>query len=133
MVAMEISVSQHEGRVPVAVFHIKGPVTNNEPLEQQVRSAYEGGARYVVLDLSEVPYMATAGLRALHAIYSLLRSDTPAESDEATKRGIASGTFASPHLKLVKPTAHVLEVLKAAGYDMFLEIHRDLRQALASF
>ena len=39
----------------------------------------------------------------------------------------------SPHLKLVKPTPHVLEVLKSAGYDMFLEIHRDLRQALDSF
>jgi anti-anti-sigma factor len=133
MVAMEISVSQHEARVPVAVFQIKGPVINNEPLEQQVRSAYNAGARNIVLDLSEVPYMASAGLRALHAIYSLLRSDTAEESDEATKRGIAAGTFVSPHLKLVKPTPYVLEVLKSAGYDMFLEIHRDLSQALDAF
>jgi hypothetical protein len=130
---MEISVSQQQGRVPVTVLRLKGPVTDNEELERHAHEAVDGGARNILLDLSEVPYMATAGLRALHAIYTLLRSDTPEESDEATKAGIAAGTFMSPHFKLLKPTAHVLEVLRAAGYDMFLEIHRDAKQAIASF
>jgi hypothetical protein len=77
--------------------------------------------------------MATAGLRALHAIFTLLRADTPEESDATTKAGIAAGTFVSPHLKLLNPNAYVLEVLKVAGYDMFLEIHHDAAQAVASF
>jgi hypothetical protein len=87
----------------------------------------------VLLDLSAVPYMATAGLRALHAIYLLLRSDTPEESDAAIKTGIAAGTYMSPHLKLLNPSKAVLEALKAAGYDMFLEIHHNYKQALESF
>jgi hypothetical protein len=130
---MDITVSQGQGRVPVTIFQIKGAVTDNQELEARAQAAYDGGARNLLLDLSEVPYMATAGLRALHAIFTMLRSDAPEESDEATKAGIAAGTFVSPHLKLLTPTAHVLEVLKAAGYDMFLEIHRDLKQAIASF
>ena len=130
---MEVTVSQEQGRVPVTVFRITGAVTDNQELEARAQGAYDSGARNILLDLAEVPYMATAGLRALHAIFTLLRADTPEESDAATRAGIAAGTFMSPHLKLLKPTPHVQEVLKAAGYDMFLEMHRDLRQAVASF
>jgi hypothetical protein len=130
---MEISVSQEQARVPVTILHLKGAVRDNAPIEAQARAAFEAGARNILLDLSEVPYMATAGLRALHTIFTMLRTNAPDESDEATKAGIAAGTFVSPHLKLLKPTPHVLEVLKMAGYDMFLEIHHDLKRALASF
>jgi hypothetical protein len=130
---MDVTVSQAQGRVPVTIFRITGAVTDNQELEARAQAAYDSGARSIVLDLTDVPYMATAGLRALHAIFMLLRADTPEESDAATKAGIAAGTFMSPHLKLVKPSPHVLEVLKAAGYDMFLEIHRDVNQAVASF
>jgi hypothetical protein len=130
---MDVTVSQAQARVPVTVFQISGAVTDNQELEALAQAAYDAGARNILLDLSDVPYMATSGLRALHAIFTLLRSDTPEESDEATKSGIAAGTFLSPHLKLLKPTPHVREVLKASGYDMFLQIHRDLSSALASF
>src|SRR5687767_3535732 len=117
---MDVTVSQVQGRVPVTVFRITGAVTDNQELEALAQSAYEAGARNILLDLTEVPYMATSGLRALHAIFTLLRSDSPEESDEATKAGIAAGTFLSPHLKLLKPTPKVQEVLKSTGYDMFL-------------
>lgn len=130
---MEITVSQQQGRVPVTVFRLKGPVTDNVELERHAQEAFDGGARNILLDLSEVPYMATAGLRALHTIYTMLRSDAPEESDEAAKAGIAAGTYTSPHFKLLKPTGHVLEVLRSAGYDMFLDIHRDAKQAIESF
>jgi hypothetical protein len=130
---MDVTVSQAQGRVQVTIFSITGPVTDNQELEALAQTAYDSGARNILLDLTNVPYMATAGLRALHAIFTLLRADTPEESDAATKAGIAAGTFLSPHLKLLKPSAHVLEVLKASGYDMFLEIHDDVNQAVASF
>ena len=130
---MEIHVSQQQGNVPVTVLKIKGPVTDNEELERLAGQAIEGGARYIALDLADVPYMATSGLRAIHAIYDRLRLAASGAGDDPTGRGIAAGTYVSPHLKLVKPTPHVLEVLRAAGYDMFLEIHKDVQQAIASF
>lgn len=130
---MELSVSQVQARVPVTVFKVNGPITSNVELEEQAQAAYDAGARNILIDLTEVPYIATYGLRALHFIFTLLRTDTPEESDEAMRQGIRAGTFVSPHLKLLKPSNHVLEALKVAGYDMFLEIHRDYGKAIASF
>jgi hypothetical protein len=130
---MEIIVTQAQGRVPVSVFKISGPITANEELEARARVAVAGGTRNILIDLSDVPYIATYGLRALHSIYSMLRTDAPEESDEAVRKGVAAGTFLSPHLKLLKPTHHAMEALRVAGYDMFLEIHRDYNKALASF
>ena len=130
---MEITVSEEQARVPVTIFKIAGAIIDNHELEQQAQEVFGRGARNLLLDLSAVPYIATSGLRALHAIYILLRSNAPEESDAAIKTGIAAGTYMSPHLKLLNPSAHVFEPLKAAGYDMFLEIHRDYKQALESF
>jgi hypothetical protein len=130
---MDVTVSQAQGRIPVTIFRVTGAVTTNKELEEHARSAYDAGTRNILIDLTEVPYMATAGLRALHSIFTLLRADTPEESDASTKAGIAAGTFVSPHLKLLNPNAYVQEVLKVAGYDMFLEIHYDVNQAVASF
>jgi len=63
----------------------------------------------------------------------LLRGDSAAESPEAMHKGISAGTFKSPHLKLANPNPRVLEVLKMAGFDMFLEIHKNVKDAVASF
>lgn len=130
---MEITTSQRQGRVPVTIFHITGALTSNEELEQRAKEAFAAGTRDLLLDIANVPYIATAGLRALHTIYTMLRTSSPEESDEAVKKGIRAGTFVSPHLKLLNPSPHAKEALHVAGYDMFLEIHTDLERALASF
>ncbi|HZD58072.1 MAG TPA: STAS domain-containing protein [Anaerolineales bacterium] len=130
---MEINVSQEQARVPVTVFRLKGELTSDVELQTAAQEAFEAGTRNILLDLKNVPYMSSAGLRAIHNIFMMLRGDAPAESDKAMTAGIAAGTFTSPHLKLLNPTQHVHEVLKTAGYDMFLEIHRDYKKAIASF
>lgn len=128
---MEIAVSQEQGKVPVTVFKVVGNLTSESELQEQAKKAHASGVHYILLDLSEVPYLSSAGLRALHFIFSLLR--THGASDEEAKAGITSGTYLSPNLKLYKPTKHVLEVLKMSGYDMFLEIHTNFEKAIASF
>ena len=130
---MEIMVSQEQGRVPVTVFRLKGPVIETEQLQERAREAFDAGMRNLVLDLSEVPYMASPGLRALHYVYTLLRTTSDDENDDSVQKGIAAGTYKSPHLKLVNPTRDVLQILRTTGYDMFLEIHKNLKGAIASF
>jgi anti-anti-sigma factor len=133
---MDITVSHEQGRVPVTVFRIKGDLNmaTSEQLRTEARQAFESGARNLLLDLSDVPYMSSAGIRTLNDIFSLLRvKDAPNESDEALRKGLSDGTFKSPHLKLLNPNRNVLEVLNMAGVDMFLEIHRNLKEAVASF
>lgn len=130
---MNILVVHEQAKVPVTVLRLKGNLTSAEELQSMAKDVFARGARNILIDLSEVPYVATAGLRAIHYIYVLLRTDAANESNEAVKRGIAAGTFSSPHLKLLKPNPKVLDVLKMAGYDMFLQIHSDYNQAVASF
>jgi anti-anti-sigma regulatory factor len=132
---MEIVVSQMQGRVPVTVFQIKGNIDANfyDQLVAQAQAAFEAGTRDLILDLTQVKYMSSSGLRALHSIFVMLRSSAPGESDEAMKKGLSDGTFKSPHLKLVNPSPAVRDVIKTTGFDMFLEIHRNLKEAVASF
>jgi hypothetical protein len=130
---MEIVVKQEQGRMPITVFHIIGDLTTEEALQSRAEQAFQDGMRNLLIDLSEVPLVNSTGLRALHEIFLLLRGNDPAESDQAVKAGINAGTFTSPHLKLYKPSKHVLDVLKVTGYDMFLEIYQDYHKAVASF
>ncbi|MFZ5902845.1 MAG: STAS domain-containing protein [Chloroflexota bacterium] len=130
---MEILVSQEQGRVPVTVFKVKGNIDSAtyQQLAAQARQAFEGGMKNLLLDLSEAPYVSSAGIRALNDMILMLK--TSAESDEAMNKGIADGSFKSPHVKLLNPNRNVAEVLRLAGMDMLLEVHQDYRHAIASF
>ena len=132
---MEIKATQENGRVPVTVFHVKGELDAvlAQQLRQQGHDAITGGARYLLIDLAEVPYIASAGLRAFQELFTLLRGGSGEKGDQAVYEGLRDGTYKSPNLKLLSPTRHALEALSTAGFDMFLEIHRDLRDAVASF
>lgn len=130
---MEIDVSYEQSRVPVTVFHIKGDLASDEQIQTRAQEAFEAGTRHLLLDLTHVSYISSRGLRALHSIYMLLRTDSPDESQEAVRAGIRAGTYMSPHLKLLNPSKDVTKVLSLAGYDMFLEIHHNLKEAIASF
>ena len=132
---MEITVTQEQGRVPVTVLHVQGDV-NASTADQflaEAQGAYDDGARDMLIDLSGVSLLSSAGLRTLHSIFNMLRSDSPEESDEAVRKGLTDGTFKSPHLKLLNPDKNVTQVLSMAGFDMFLEIHNNLKKAVASF
>ena len=132
----QISVSHEEGRIPITVFHLKGNLDTNsyKQLEAQAREAYQAGARAMLLDLHELRYVSSAGLQTLHVIFTLLRSaEASPESDQTMKQGLRDGTFHSPYFKLFKPTPAVLNVLKTTGFDMYLEIHSDFKEAVASF
>jgi len=132
---MEITTTQEQGRVAVTVFHLKGELDAvlAQQLRQQGRDAITAGARYLLLDLAEVPYIASAGLRAFQELFTLLRDGSGEKGDKAVYEGLRDGTYKSPNLKLLSPTRHALEALSMAGFDMFLEIQHNLRDAVASF
>jgi anti-anti-sigma factor len=132
---MDIKIDQHEGRIPVTVFHIDGSVDSNThaELEKQVRAAIDSGAQYILLDLKRVPFMSSAGLHAVHNLFILLRSKYLDISDEQMRSGINAGTYKSPFLKLCRPTDNVKKVLEMGGFDMYLEIFPEVDSAVASF
>ena len=124
---MEITTSQLQGRVPVTVFHVQGVVDSStyQEFTERLRKAIEGGAEYLLLDLSGVFFMSSAGIRSLNEISLYLRKKFPQEASGKEKR--------SKHLKLLNPRERVLDVLKMSGVGMFFEIHSNLEQAVASF
>jgi len=130
---MNIRVSQVQGRIPVTVFHIEGEIAaaSAEQLQQQAQSAFKGGMRDLLLDLTDVTFLSSGGLRAIQEIFTLLRTDT--DDGEAVRKGIMAGTYRAPHLKLLNPNKNVHKSLKLTGLDMFLEIHSDLQEAIDSF
>ncbi len=131
---MKITIAREEGRVPVTILHVEGSVdaSSYEELQSKAQEAIASGEHHLLIDLAQVPYMSSAGIRALNQIFKLLQPDS-AESKQAMEQGLRDGTFKSPHLKLLNPTQHVLRVLQMAGLDMFIEIHHNLRDAVASF
>lgn len=123
---MNITVSQEQGQVPVTVFHVEGRINlgNADDLTRKAQKAFEGGMRDLILDLSEVESLTSAGLRSILTILKML----------GTESGQAGGaTGKSRHLKLLGPSTYLMITLTTAGFDRYLEIYDNLPDALASF
>jgi anti-anti-sigma factor len=125
--SMEIAEKQKQGRVPVTVFELKGRINlgNAEELEKQARAAYNSGTCDMLLDLSEVESLTSAGLRAILSIYKMLGSGELNRSEDKPGK--------SRHLKLLNPTPYVSKVLHTAGFEQYLEIFTNEEEAIASF
>jgi anti-anti-sigma regulatory factor len=130
---VEINIVQEEGLNPVTVLQPIGELTSDKELIAQAQAVYDEGGRDILIDLSQVRYMSSIGLRAIHELFLLMKTDDVNESRDAMMEGIRAGTFTSPHLKLYKPNPDVMSVLKTTGYDMYIEIYSDYDQAIASF
>jgi anti-anti-sigma factor len=132
---MNITISHENGRVPVTVLHIDGDIdsSNYEQLDQIADTQIKAGAQNILIDLSEVGFISSAGFRSFTKIFKELRSLSMDSSDVEMHKGINSGAYKSPYLKLFKPSKLVAETLKIAGFDMLLEVHNDMQAAIASF
>jgi len=123
---MNITISQEQARVPVTVFRVEGRINlgNADDLTRKAQNAYEVGMRDLILDLSGVESLTSAGLRAILTIMRMLGTDS---KDSPGVKG------KSLHLKLLNPTEYVLITMRTAGFDRYLEIYESLPEALASF
>ena len=131
---MEIFVTQEKTSVPITILHVAGKTDSESAtlLQKKAMELIDGGARYLILDLGEVPYMSSAGLRVLQAVFNKLRELSSEDSDKETYRKIADGSYQLPYLKIVNPTREVMEVLKMSGFDMLISIEKDLKTAVES-
>lgn len=132
---MQLKVSTENGRVPVTVVHVEGNIdsASYESFLSGVEESINSGARHLLIDLSRVPFVSSAGLRALNILLNRLRALTPDVSDEEMRKGINAGTYKSPHLKLLNPSRETATTLDSSGFSMFIEEFQDLKTAVASF
>ena len=131
MSELTINASQIQGEVPVTILRLSGHLhgdTESELLDQ-VRQALEDGSKYLLLDLSGVDILTSAGLRAIHNIFNLF---TP-QGDVEVIRQHGDEPYKSPYFKLVCPNPDVYYVLNIAGFLQNLLIYNNMDDAVASF
>lgn len=134
---MEIKVSTENARVPVTVLHVDGNIdaSTYQQFQAKTEELIQGGAHYLLVDLSHAPYVSSAGFRVLHQLFNQLRTLHPASnlSEEEVRKGISAGTYKSPHLKLLNLSKETKTTFEMSGFDMFIETFEDKKTAIASF
>jgi anti-anti-sigma regulatory factor len=131
MSELDIAASKVEGEVPVTILHLNGHLHGNteSQLLDRVRQAQEDGSKYLLLDLSGVEVLTSAGLRAIHNIFNLF---TP-KGDVEVIRQHGEEPYKSPYFKLVCPNPDVYYVLNIAGFLQNLLIYNNMEDAVNSF
>jgi anti-anti-sigma regulatory factor len=109
--------------------------STHEAFQTKVKEEIGDGARYILIDLSDVSFISSAGLRSLNNIFNQLRKLYPDAnlSEHDIRIGISNGTYRSPHLKLLNLSNEARTAFEMAGFDMFIESFTDKQKAIASF
>ncbi len=132
---MDIHVIKRDGKPAVAVLIPKTEINmaSYAAIDAAARAEYATGVRHMVIDLSNVRYMSSAGIRLLHGLFKLLRTDDLAETDEALSKSYRDGKVTTKHLKLVGPNESVSSLLKTSGIGSWLSVFTTTEEALESF
>jgi len=136
---MKITITKTEKTAPVTILHLDGTLdgANYESLIDEAKKVYAARARDLILDMSTLTFISSAGLAALHQVALSFRGKKHPGQDggwaayHAIDRDRGSGTQA--HVKLLSPTKQVREVLDMTGFNSLFEIYTDPHQASASF
>ena len=131
---MEITVSPRpQGLAPVTVLVLRGEMTADSaaPFEEAAAGAIAGGARYLVIDMTGVPFVGSFGIRSLNNVLLALHQAADGESDAELRRALRDGGR-SPRLKLAGVTPQARKVLETSGLDLYLEMLDTVEDAVAS-
>jgi anti-anti-sigma factor len=134
---MEITTSTENGRVPVTVIHFSGNLDSYTAniFQAEAEKIIQGGARHILVDLTHVPFVSSAGFRALNSIFNQLRALNPDAnlSEDEVLKGVSAGTYSSPHLKVLNLSREAKHAFEMAGFDMYIEAFTDLKTAVSAF
>lgn len=136
---MEITVSQEQGRISISVIKVSGQLDGQsyEALITKAREVVDGGIRNILLDLSELTYISSAGLVSLHTIALLTRGEDLPDPEQgwsslkSMDRSRDGGL--QKNIKLLNPRPEVTSVLDMVGFSAFFEVFTDKQKAIDSF
>lgn len=136
---MQINISNEHGNVPVTLIQITGQL-DGQTYQTLIASAQEvlnGGSKNILLDMSELTFISSAGLVSLHVIALLLRGEALPDMEhgwsalKSVNKSRESGM--QQHVKLLNPRPEVVNVLDMVGFSSLFEIFTDRQEALKSF
>jgi anti-anti-sigma regulatory factor len=120
------------------VIHLKGDLDASSYLDlvKTAQNLYDEGSCHIVIDLTDLAFISSAGLASLHMVTKLFRGEKndPEQGWGAFKdidRERESGM--QEHVKLLNPSSDVDKVLDTVGFKRFFEVYTDLNEAVQSF
>jgi anti-anti-sigma factor len=118
---LRISSEEVQSDVPVTVFRLRGwlDAQSEEQLLEAARTTYDAGARYLLIDMTDLDTLTSAGMRALQKVYQIF---TPKEDQ-----------FRVAHLKLCNAPPQIYNVLGITGFLQNIPMYESQEAALQSF
>ena len=118
---LRISSEEVQADVPVTVFRLRGwlDAQSEEQLLESARTTYDSGARYLLIDMTELDTLTSAGMRALQKVYQIF---TPKEDQ-----------FKMAHLKLCNAPPQIYNVLGITGFLQNIPMYESQDAALRTF
>src|SRR5262245_23356800 len=134
-----MDITTERPRDDVAVVALSGELdaSNFERVIDTARELHQQGAHHFVLDLSDVSYMGSSGLVAIHSAAMLARGQEPPSPEDGWDaihqmgHEVASGT-SDGSLRIVGPSPSVDRVLERTGMKRLFEVYPDRAAALAA-
>jgi anti-anti-sigma regulatory factor len=121
----------------VAVLGLDGELdaSNYRDLMTTGEQLYAEGVRTLVLDMSDLEYMSSSGIVALHSLALVYRGLAPHDPDagwEALHAAQADAEAGGPHdqLRLVAPSEAIDVVLERTGMSRIMPVFPDRAAAL---
>jgi anti-anti-sigma factor len=117
----KITSEQMQAGVPVTVFHISGwlDAQSEEQLLASAQEAYDGGSHYLLIEMSALDTLTSAGMRALQKVYQLY---TPNDENPRVE-----------HVKLCNAPPQIYNVLSITGFLQNIPMYESQEDALVSF
>jgi anti-anti-sigma regulatory factor len=107
-------------------------------LVEDVRQLYADGTRNLLLDLSDLSFIASSGLVALFSVVKVMNGEEPPDPEygwgafREVSRGVEAGAV-QRNVQLCAAQPSVAEVLQRTGLDRLFVSHPDRESAVASY
>lgn len=136
---MDMNSSAVPNRPTTVILTLEGELDASNYLDviERVRQLYSGGARQLIIDLSNLSFLSSSGLVSLHSAALVMRGEEPPSPELGWSAFHAIATDVEQGFetccKLVNPQGRVRKTLEMTGFNTFLEIFDDTDAAVRSF
>jgi len=136
---MEIIISENQGEKTVTVIQLRGALDGSsyQDFIDEAQKLYDSGSRDLLVDMSELTFLSSAGLSALHRAARVYRGEDSSTFEEGWAAIHAMGKERDSgfqnHVKILNPNENIRGVLDTVGFLAFFEIFTDMDTAIESF
>lgn len=134
---MDIKITNEQENI--SILHLSGALDGQtyRELVTAAQGALTSGTKNILIDMSELTFISSAGLVALHVTALISRGEAMPNLDQGWTALKSVGTSREggmqKHVKLLNPRKEIVDVLEMVGFSLFFEIFTDKDKAIQSF